>query len=360
LLERHHGYIQWLFPIRETGMNFRAEKLQLHEAEKIKKDPECQKRVVRSYQLMLDFYGMRMKNETTGELERSKNWKDRYRNLNFSFHNNLRITRILKSLGELGFERFKLPFCKFVWEEIDNRCLSNCKRSALSFWFPVLRSIDERRELYKLVTSREPELKDVEHRPERLRKPKKTAQSSLTGTTASSSANPSAADAPDVCTSEETNRALQSSSVPQSSAVRQSGSVEPGLENENKAKTSKRLMTEHKNSSPRPASDDDEEGKDALQLLEEESQPAGPNNTLVGKLSLPQEDNRRRKNRVQADSAQTQTEPSDEFSDMLPQLAGKQSDSESSGSASSRSLQLQNSYSDSSLERPASPDAESV
>ncbi len=32
LLEDHHGYIQWLFPIREQGMNFHAQELQLHEA----------------------------------------------------------------------------------------------------------------------------------------------------------------------------------------------------------------------------------------------------------------------------------------------------------------------------------------
>ncbi len=35
-LERHHGYIQWLFPIREEGMNYESQPLQLHEIEKIK------------------------------------------------------------------------------------------------------------------------------------------------------------------------------------------------------------------------------------------------------------------------------------------------------------------------------------
>ena len=33
LLEEHHGYIQCLFPIREQGMNFHAQELQLHEAQ---------------------------------------------------------------------------------------------------------------------------------------------------------------------------------------------------------------------------------------------------------------------------------------------------------------------------------------
>ena len=30
-LERHHGYIQWLFPIRERGLNWDAQELQPHE-----------------------------------------------------------------------------------------------------------------------------------------------------------------------------------------------------------------------------------------------------------------------------------------------------------------------------------------
>ena len=34
-LERHHGYIQWLFPIRERGLNWQAQELQLHEIEVI-------------------------------------------------------------------------------------------------------------------------------------------------------------------------------------------------------------------------------------------------------------------------------------------------------------------------------------
>lgn len=33
LLELNHGYIQWLFPIREQGMNMYAQPLQLHELE---------------------------------------------------------------------------------------------------------------------------------------------------------------------------------------------------------------------------------------------------------------------------------------------------------------------------------------
>jgi hypothetical protein len=47
----HHGYIQWLFPLREEGLNFRAQKLQRHEIETITKSQQMMKRVRRSYQV---------------------------------------------------------------------------------------------------------------------------------------------------------------------------------------------------------------------------------------------------------------------------------------------------------------------
>lgn len=37
-LELHHGYIQWLFPLREQGLNNQSHPMQLHELE-----VQCQK-----------------------------------------------------------------------------------------------------------------------------------------------------------------------------------------------------------------------------------------------------------------------------------------------------------------------------
>ena len=91
-LERHHGYIQWLFPIRERGLNWQAQELQSHEIEvneynviiimqtarsnfsymlyihvqSILADPVAHKRILTSYELMLDFYGMKLKDPKTG------------------------------------------------------------------------------------------------------------------------------------------------------------------------------------------------------------------------------------------------------------------------------------------------------
>jgi len=75
LLESHHGYIQWLFPIREDGLNHHAQRLQLHEAKAIEADPILRGRVITSYELMLDFYGLKLEDETKGIIVRGENWK---------------------------------------------------------------------------------------------------------------------------------------------------------------------------------------------------------------------------------------------------------------------------------------------
>ncbi|CCM04122.1 uncharacterized protein FIBRA_06283 [Fibroporia radiculosa] len=81
-LEYKHGFIQWLFPIPEHGMNYEAQPLQRHEAETMKANASVIERVIRSYRLMLDFYGMRLEDDETGLIARcSQNYKERYRNL---------------------------------------------------------------------------------------------------------------------------------------------------------------------------------------------------------------------------------------------------------------------------------------
>jgi len=151
-LEAHHGYIQWLFPIREDGLNSQAQILQPHEAKAIAADPIKKARIVRSYELMLDFYGMKLLDQKTGALGRSANWQERYRNLNSSFHNYLRITRILKCLGEMDLEYLKKPFVEFVLQEIyENGQLYNCHESCTRYWSEVLRRDEDRQALHDLV-----------------------------------------------------------------------------------------------------------------------------------------------------------------------------------------------------------------
>uniref|UniRef100_A0A8B9ZDX8 Opioid growth factor receptor n=1 Tax=Anas platyrhynchos TaxID=8839 RepID=A0A8B9ZDX8_ANAPL len=148
VLEENHSYIQWLFPLREHGMNWRAKPLTLQEIEVFKKSTEVMERFIRAYQLMLRFYGIILTNQETGELERAENWAERFQNLNRFSHNNLRITRILKCLGEMGYEHYQVHLVKFfLTETLVKETLPNVKRSALDYFLFTVRSKQKRREL---------------------------------------------------------------------------------------------------------------------------------------------------------------------------------------------------------------------
>ena len=72
------------FPIQEYGVNYQAQPLQRHEIEAMVADPDIIDRVIKSYRLMLDFYGMQLVSTETGLLSRSEPRKrcyERYNNL---------------------------------------------------------------------------------------------------------------------------------------------------------------------------------------------------------------------------------------------------------------------------------------
>jgi len=97
---------------------------------------------------MLDFYGFQLVNEQTGEIRRLDKdaYIDRFDNLNTSSHNYLRITRILKCLGEFDYEYLKFPFLEAILREcITEDTLGNCLRSCKDYWIETLRSQGERR-----------------------------------------------------------------------------------------------------------------------------------------------------------------------------------------------------------------------
>ncbi|XP_029291309.1 LOW QUALITY PROTEIN: opioid growth factor receptor [Cottoperca gobio] len=151
-LERVHSYIQWLFPLREPGVNYMASELTKKEIEEFKKNEEAKKRLVESYELMLGFYGMRLVSNKTGEVKRADNWKDRFGNLERNMHNNLRITRILKSLGELGFEHYQAPLVRFFLEEtLVKKTLSSVKRSVLDYFLFAVLDKQKRQELVRFA-----------------------------------------------------------------------------------------------------------------------------------------------------------------------------------------------------------------
>jgi hypothetical protein len=151
MLEDRHNYIQFLFPIRESGLA-NVQPMTKHEAEEISKSYECKERLIKSYSLMLDFYGMELVDSKTGEVKRSKNYKDRYHNLDTSSHNYLRITRILKCLGICGLEYLKSPLLNhFILEVFQNKEIENCKSSLVRYWLPTVREEKELITLENLI-----------------------------------------------------------------------------------------------------------------------------------------------------------------------------------------------------------------
>uniref|UniRef100_A0A3Q4B1Y4 Opioid growth factor receptor (OGFr) conserved domain-containing protein n=1 Tax=Mola mola TaxID=94237 RepID=A0A3Q4B1Y4_MOLML len=148
-LERVHSYIQWLFPLREPGVNYMASELTKKE---IEKSEDAKKRLVYSYELMLGFYGIHLVNKGTGDVKRAENWKERFGNLERNMHNNLRITRILKSMGELGFEHFQAPLVRFFLEEtLVKKTLSSVKRSVLDYFLFAVLDKEKRQELVRFA-----------------------------------------------------------------------------------------------------------------------------------------------------------------------------------------------------------------
>ncbi|XP_064343032.1 opioid growth factor receptor-like protein 1 isoform X2 [Camelus dromedarius] len=150
-LEHNHTYIQWLFPLREQGLNFYAKELTTYEIEEFKKTKEAIRRFLLAYKMMLEFFGIKLIDKT-GNVARAVNWQERFQHLNESQHNYLRITRILKSLGELGYESFKSPLVKFILQEaLVENTIPNIKQSALEYFVYTIRDRRERRKLLRFA-----------------------------------------------------------------------------------------------------------------------------------------------------------------------------------------------------------------
>ncbi|KAF4093656.1 hypothetical protein AMELA_G00004260 [Ameiurus melas] len=168
-LEYVHSYIQWLFPIQEKGMNFASRELSLKEIKLFRTD-EVNKRLLKSYKLMLDFYGIELVSEVNGKVKRAENWKERFANLNRNTHNNLRITRILKCLGLLGFRHFQKPLVHFFLEEtLVNDQLQRVKHSVLDYFMFAVLDKNERKDLIKFAYCHFKPKEDFVWCPKRIR-----------------------------------------------------------------------------------------------------------------------------------------------------------------------------------------------
>ncbi|KAJ3602783.1 hypothetical protein NHX12_030531 [Muraenolepis orangiensis] len=151
-LEQVHTFIQWLFPLQETGMNYEAYELTKREIKAFCDDDTAKDNLQQSYRLMLDFYGIELSNPETGEVRRADNWKERFQQLNRHTHNNLRLTRILKCLGTLGFRHYQAPLVHFFLEEtLVHRNLPRVKDSVLNYFLFAVLDKAQRRDLVRFA-----------------------------------------------------------------------------------------------------------------------------------------------------------------------------------------------------------------
>jgi len=137
-LEHDHKYIQVLFPIDEgTKFNSHAPLVTLADRELFAKNDSLRLAHLKALDLMLGFWGMkRQENEIISELPLSpKNhvW------LKSNDHNQLRLTRVIRSLTLLGNRDIAARLCKFV---VDAAVTSGTvSDKAINYWCNALNEL---------------------------------------------------------------------------------------------------------------------------------------------------------------------------------------------------------------------------
>ena len=132
-LERAQGYVQWLFPLPEpSGLNPHAPLLDNETISAFRANEVMRDRLRSAYLRMLRFYGLR---ERTWHVEKGENWGERKAKwATVPTHNNLLITRILRSMCLLGLRSEAEAFkgCLIRLAQLDADC--NFDAQALAYW----------------------------------------------------------------------------------------------------------------------------------------------------------------------------------------------------------------------------------
>ncbi|CAE6460605.1 unnamed protein product [Rhizoctonia solani] len=167
-LEYRHDFIQWLQAHSSTyiiqyqhiiGRNWSSHPLTTHEINEFRASPALLVRVKRAYELMLDFYGMKLLDTKSGLVGRKDHgWEERYRHLQLvvSSHNNLRITRILKCLSILSYPHYAAPFVLHVLNEQSEHGLLNTLtiQNSLDQWWANCNRNEQERETVGAIVAR--------------------------------------------------------------------------------------------------------------------------------------------------------------------------------------------------------------
>jgi hypothetical protein len=135
--------MEWLFPIYgSAGNNPHTSPLTEFETQVIRNDKRSSIRVVKSYKLMLNFFGMKLEDDISGKVAREEGlWQGRYCQMNTVTATTNKISRMLKSLYQLGFERYQKKFVEFIGEEMEEHgLLGNLKDFYHKTWKAYIKS----------------------------------------------------------------------------------------------------------------------------------------------------------------------------------------------------------------------------
>ena len=137
MLESSHDYVQWWFPLTEpSAFNSHAPIAGRAEFEELRDDERVKAGAKLAMHRMLRFYGLRL--DPSGAVKKTDDWNRRSQNWAVrQNHNDLRITRILKSLCLLG-HRAHAEALLAVLEEIVKEERGQSTQVPLRFWREAL------------------------------------------------------------------------------------------------------------------------------------------------------------------------------------------------------------------------------
>lgn len=132
-LEYTHDYIQWLFPlVARSGANPFAPVLDPAQIAVFRQDGLLRQKLLQAFDRMLAFYGLERRGDA---IAKGPNWSRRKGNWFIRpTHNNLRITRILTSLGLLGLEREAQAFYQALSVLKESEADAGVGEDAFAYW----------------------------------------------------------------------------------------------------------------------------------------------------------------------------------------------------------------------------------
>jgi hypothetical protein len=141
-LERHHDFIQWLFPLPEpSSVNPEAPLLSNDDIVLAQNNREIQLNLLRSFDTMAAFWGF-FRNQDN-ELTRSADFEHLSRKWCCSSnHNQLRITRVLKCLSLTGHAELAQNTCEFLLSEVNRAGLSFSQVPSTAYWMDAISEIE--------------------------------------------------------------------------------------------------------------------------------------------------------------------------------------------------------------------------